>query len=68
MREHFLLMTSDDVEREKPAPDGLLRIAAMHPGRKLTYVGDRLTMPAAPPLRRSRSSVSRRPDAFAETK
>jgi HAD superfamily hydrolase (TIGR01548 family) len=40
VREHFLLMTSDDVEREKPAPDGLLKIAAMHPGKKLTYVGD----------------------------
>jgi phosphoglycolate phosphatase-like HAD superfamily hydrolase len=40
VRERFLLMTSDDVEREKPAPDGLLRIAAMHPNKKLTYVGD----------------------------
>jgi HAD superfamily hydrolase (TIGR01548 family) len=40
VRERFLLMTSDDVEREKPAPDGLLRIAEMNPGKKLTYVGD----------------------------
>jgi HAD superfamily hydrolase (TIGR01548 family) len=40
VRERFLLMTSDDVEREKPAPDGLLRIAAMYPDKKLTYVGD----------------------------
>ena len=40
VRERFLLMTSDDVEREKPAPDGLLRIAATHPSKTLTYVGD----------------------------
>ncbi len=25
---------------EKPAPDGLLKIAAMHPGKKLLYIGD----------------------------
>ncbi len=40
VRDRFLLITSDDVEREKPAPDGLLRIAGMHPGKTLTYVGD----------------------------
>ena len=36
----FLLVTSDDVEHEKPAPDGLLKIAAMRPGRQMLYVGD----------------------------
>jgi HAD superfamily hydrolase (TIGR01548 family) len=36
----FLLVTANDVEREKPAPDGLLKIAAMRPGRQLLYVGD----------------------------
>jgi HAD superfamily hydrolase (TIGR01548 family) len=40
VRQRFQLLTSDDVKREKPAPDGLLRIAAMHPGQTLTYVGD----------------------------
>lgn len=29
-----------DVERQKPAPEGLLKIASAHPGRKLWYVGD----------------------------
>ena len=33
-------MSADDVEREKPAPDGLLKIAAMQPEKKLLYVGD----------------------------
>lgn len=36
----FLLVTSDDVEHEKPAPDGLLKIAAMRPGQKMLYIGD----------------------------
>jgi HAD superfamily phosphatase len=36
----FLLITSNDVEHEKPAPDGLLKIAALRPGKRLLYVGD----------------------------
>jgi len=40
LRERFLLLSSDDVEREKPAPDGLQKIAQMRPGKKLLYVGD----------------------------
>jgi HAD superfamily phosphatase len=28
------------VEREKPAPDGLLKIASLRPSKKLLYVGD----------------------------
>jgi HAD superfamily hydrolase (TIGR01548 family) len=40
LRERFLLVTANDVEREKPAPDGLLKIAAMRPAGKLLYVGD----------------------------
>ena len=36
----FLIVTSDDVDHEKPAPDGLLKIAALRPGKKLFYVGD----------------------------
>jgi len=40
MRDRFLLITSNDVEREKPAPDGLLKIASMKPSSKLLYVGD----------------------------
>lgn len=40
LRERFLLVSADDVEREKPAPDGLLKIAAMRPSKKLLYVGD----------------------------
>jgi len=39
-RERFLLVTADDVQREKPAPDGLLKIAAMRPGKQMLYVGD----------------------------
>jgi HAD superfamily hydrolase (TIGR01548 family) len=39
-QERFLVVTADDLEREKPAPDGLLRIAALRPGRRLLYVGD----------------------------
>lgn len=37
---HFHLVTSDDVENEKPAPDGLLQIAALKPGKQLLYIGD----------------------------
>lgn len=40
VRDRFLLVTSDDVAREKPAPEGLLKIAALRPGKKLLYVGD----------------------------
>jgi len=40
LRDRFLLITSNDVEREKPAPDGLLKIAALRPSKKLLYVGD----------------------------
>jgi HAD superfamily phosphatase len=36
----FLLVTADDVVNEKPAPDGLLKIAALRVGKKLLYVGD----------------------------
>jgi len=38
--ECFHIVTSDDVENHKPHPEGLLKIAALHPGRKLVYVGD----------------------------
>ena len=34
------VITVEDVARPKPAPDGLLRIAELAPGRKLWYVGD----------------------------
>jgi phosphoglycolate phosphatase-like HAD superfamily hydrolase len=40
VRDRFLLVSANDVESEKPAPDGLLKIAAMHPGKKLLYIGD----------------------------
>ena len=40
LMDRFLLFTSDDVEREKPFPDGLLKIAALRPGKRLLYVGD----------------------------
>jgi HAD superfamily hydrolase (TIGR01548 family) len=40
VRDRFLLVTANDVEREKPAPDGLLKIAALRPSRKLLYIGD----------------------------
>ena len=40
VRDRFLLVTSSDVEREKPAPDGLLKIAAERPGKRLLYFGD----------------------------
>jgi phosphoglycolate phosphatase-like HAD superfamily hydrolase len=40
LRDRFLLVTATDVEREKPAPDGLLKIAGLRPSKKLLYVGD----------------------------
>jgi HAD superfamily hydrolase (TIGR01548 family) len=40
LRDRFFLVTANDVEREKPAPDGLLKIASMHPAKKLLYIGD----------------------------
>jgi len=38
--ERFLILTADDVQREKPAPDGLWKIASLRPKQKLLYVGD----------------------------
>ena len=40
LRERFLLISANDVEHEKPAPDGLLKIAGLRPSKKLLYVGD----------------------------
>ena len=40
VRDRFLLVTSSDIENEKPAPDGLLKIMAMRPGKPMLYVGD----------------------------
>jgi HAD superfamily phosphatase len=40
LRDRFLLVTANDVECEKPAPDGLLKIAALRPSKKLLYIGD----------------------------
>jgi HAD superfamily phosphatase len=40
VRDHFLLVSANDVENEKPAPEGLLKIAAIHPSKKLLYIGD----------------------------
>lgn len=34
------IIADDDVEKSKPAPDGLLQIMAQHPGSKLWYAGD----------------------------
>jgi HAD superfamily phosphatase len=34
------IIASEDVLNGKPAPDGLLKIAALDPGRKLWYIGD----------------------------
>ena len=34
------VVCSDDLENGKPAPDGLLKIAAAHPGAPLYFVGD----------------------------
>jgi len=39
-RGRFLLVSSNDVQREKPDPEGLLKIAALRPSKKLLYVGD----------------------------
>jgi len=39
-RHRFLTVTSDDVTRFKPDPEGLLKIMAAHPGRELLYIGD----------------------------
>ena len=40
LRDRFLLVTANDVQCEKPAPEGLLKIAALRPSKKLLYVGD----------------------------
>jgi len=40
LRDRFLLVTANDVEHEKPAPDGLLKIAGLRPSKRLLYVGD----------------------------
>ena len=40
VRDRFLLVSANDVENEKPAPEGLLKIAAIHPSKKLLYIGD----------------------------
>jgi phosphoglycolate phosphatase-like HAD superfamily hydrolase len=40
LRDRFLLVSANDVECEKPAPDGLLKIAALRPAKKLLYIGD----------------------------
>ncbi len=40
VRDRFLLVSSDDVQCEKPAPEGLLKIAALRPSKKLLYIGD----------------------------
>jgi len=34
------IITTDDIARSKPAPDGLQRIAELTPGQKLWYIGD----------------------------
>ncbi|HVB88203.1 MAG TPA: HAD-IA family hydrolase [Candidatus Dormibacteraeota bacterium] len=34
------IICADDVTTEKPAPDGILAIQRLHPGRELVYVGD----------------------------
>lgn len=34
------VIAHEDVERTKPAPDGLLKIAAAFPGRRMWYLGD----------------------------
>ena len=40
LRDRFLLITANDVECEKPSPEGLLKIASLRPSKKLLYVGD----------------------------
>ena len=39
-RHHFFLVTVDDLNNDKPHPEGLLKIAARHSGRELLYIGD----------------------------
>lgn len=34
------IVTADDIEHSKPAPDGILRIASALPGREICYIGD----------------------------
>lgn len=36
------IVTTDDITRSKPAPDGLLHVAQLVPGAQLWYVGDTL--------------------------
>jgi HAD superfamily phosphatase len=38
--DRFLKITSDDVSRFKPDPEGLHQIMALHPGKELLYIGD----------------------------
>ena len=38
--EWSMIVGDDDVKTPKPAPEGLLKIAAAHPGSELTYLGD----------------------------
>ena len=38
--QHEPIVAMEDVENPKPAPDGLLQIAAQNPGATLFYVGD----------------------------
>jgi len=40
VRDRFLLISANDVEHEKPAPEGLMKIAALRPSKKLLYIGD----------------------------
>ena len=40
VRDRFLLVSANDVQREKPDPEGLLKIGAMRPSKKLLYIGD----------------------------
>jgi HAD superfamily hydrolase (TIGR01548 family) len=40
LRDRFLLVSANDVECEKPAPEGLLKLAALRPSKKLLYIGD----------------------------
>ena len=36
----FHIVSSDDVAKQKPDPDGLLQIMARHPGKEILYIGD----------------------------
>lgn len=39
--DHFcMIVSSEDVQNGKPHPEGLLKIAARHPGKQILYVGD----------------------------